>query len=788
MLIETLKALIAESQPTIEHMPPDVIADYQSLTQAVVEEDLQQGIAALEKLLTDTEDEDVLRTQFTELYRARFQNNQETKLDAITASENRCNVLYFNFAKALGITFRELLKIMLPAVDKEWIVELDHPAGDRNIHLPKKRRVQLKVTIHEHQSGDVSYLDTLPMDPKSFKHLVITDRHVLVLDAIELFHFELHSEFYRLLSEENVRLQRAIALHNESLGTLYSILARCQGDGISIREFIAPIVGRMLASGTRSDSGDEATLDGNIAATRLLTYYLTLPQALAEKLGQCKGKDGLHSFAQVIEDLKKNGCIEMASEYLQAILDNPVNHSVLNSSPNLSEDEKKSLCFPYQQIKSGTPLVDLNIQARTISLPTALVVHFYQEISLNDLDGLVDILTAFPTPQYLAFFREANLTEIDFEKSLTSVLSFLNLEQQHALIMALTDVLVMEKLELSASFVLRIAIKEKNMPAIQKILDDTPEKDYKKLLKHKDKNKMTALHHAIDTNDIDILNRLTRLYPDEAFVSWLMIQDKTLKTAFHHAANKPKILHSLIYLYLECTEGDDIELLNSLRTKDIDGNSVLHLAVPHTLSLIAIVTGIYRLDDKDKIALKTFVQDLQQLGKDGMSVLHVAAAYEDALCFLLEKSPNVKTCLKMLFTVNSKDESVVYAIFPRINTFHLVVNLLIKKGITDADLALIFSTSMKGESPLTPISELLLGKEGIAIMVSIFEQRPALYSLLQIDRDKLLRKFKAFDQPINENQHLVKETKHERLRFFQSAPEDVHALDNPDSDHSQRIS
>ncbi|KAI2802355.1 hypothetical protein BLOT_009800 [Blomia tropicalis] len=171
--------------------------------------------------------------------------------------------------------------------------------------------------------------------------------------------------------------------------------------------------------------------------------------------------------------------------------------------------------------------------------------------------------------------------------------------------------------------VLDIAAKEGNLNIVNFLLTSCEKFEngfVKKLVcNKKNERKMTALHIAVNYNNVEIIERLTSLFDNNKneLIEW--IKDKNIygDSVLHIATKKHnnKIIERLISLF----DNNKNELIEWIKNKNKYGDSVLHFAVNY--NNVEIFTIIIPLFDNNKNEL---IKWIQEKNKDGDSVLYIA--------------------------------------------------------------------------------------------------------------------------------------------------------------------
>lgn len=374
------------------------------LMHAVIQQELSSEVEKLEAMMA-LPNEKAITAEFIRLCHARDLQNQGTALHFVSTPNGFCNTLYFNIATLLypGVGFQDVFQLLVPHVTSQWTVDVTI--------APQRERGRLKecVSVIERPVSDTgTFLALLPVMIDTFQHVLLHNRSVFPLGEIEFFDFNVHSLLHKWLTDEHkLSLLQAIASHNEALSSLYTVIERLNGQGATLREVIQPIAQRMSLSGSGSGSGEYASEAGSQAALRLLHYYSNLPTDIKTTLGGCTHGTPVY-FSQVMEQIRNQSCIEVASSHLLDILAYPENQAMLETRPFISLEEKTALLKHYKK-KPGEPIVTTCGALSTNRLPVDLARVFFQQIIIDDLETGILYLTSFSPEQYAILLSEARI-------------------------------------------------------------------------------------------------------------------------------------------------------------------------------------------------------------------------------------------------------------------------------------------------------------------------------------------------------------------------------------------
>lgn len=733
MLKNALKTILDDARALVTPMALEtVIGDYQTLVESVIQKELREELLLLEKTLLLC-DESEIKAQFKILCQVRDLQNYKTALYFLGAPENYCNALYFNFAKTLypAANFGELCTILMPTLEKEWVVKLESARGDAK----KRRRLLQKIVLCEIALNDSeSCLCLLPLALGSFKRILRQDNHVFVMDNIASFDFKMHAEFHQKLIQENQPLMHGIAAFNESLAELYSRLARWNGQGTTIRDVILPIARRMSISGTSAGSGDFASFDGSIAAERFVLYYQALPEPIKSALGECHGHGNNPNITTIVHHIESRECIETAAMQLESVLDTPLNDEILNTTPYLSEEEKMALSHPYRGIKKHEQLVDFNGISETITLPNALSAPFYEQMSIDHIDDLVAVLISFPSNEYASFFNQVRLDAFNFIKDMRYLVEALNFEQREALMRALMMPTVRKNVDLNSSALLAAFVNSGDQVAIAQLVDHLTPFERLRLLNEKDEDGNTALHLLVFSSVA--VKALVDLYPHSARrrMKALNQPDQDGATVLHLAGDNHLTLKVLIDFHLEYTEGYHL-IIEAIMRADNEGRTVLHYAAKNVRSLDMLLkffrNGDDSEEDDDSVASALRIKDSKGntvLHYVSRNFFHYVSQNIDALSHLLKSFSHPKEIIELLCQKNHDGEMVLSSSSLNLTTLTEIFNLLITLKVRHRSLVAFLTTLIDSQTSLLHFLE--AREDGLLLLSRLYEIRPRLRFLL----------------------------------------------------------
>lgn len=738
-MIKKLCSLLQETKQIVDRLPAlDNINNYAELIQAVLQKELEEEHAKFDCMLA-LNDETLIKDHFKELCIARDKKNFGTRLHFIVNPENMCNKLYFDVACTLypNDSFK-VLALLFPSIKKIWVgaLELATPTDAQFESQAKRRRPNTVVKLREIDILNAATdedLKHLIIKFEHFKRFVIWKDNVFILDSVMSFNFKLHCELHQALTEKAPQLLRAIAKHNVSLAALYHDIERYLREGATIYNSVLPMLQVMSLSGERLGYGISATAEGNKAAENLVVYYHTLPEALQRAFSNCKDTTSKTTVAQVIDYIEKHGCIETAASELGAIIRNPANHLLLQSTPLISHEEKKALYHLYENMADGGR-VTFDIALHTALVPASLSEYCYRKIMINNADQLVALLIAFQPTEYLEILRHTDLNAISFMDDLYSVVIALNLEQKRSLVMAIKDEPVREKLSLQASRLLTACLNTEDQEVISLLFEDYTEEQRVAFLKEQDSDGKTALHHILerDTGEDDEeednvpLEMLIKLYAgnNQLLSQVLKLTDRFNKLPLFSAALKPQLLLRLFNLYRTVYIKGVDKFAQDLLRQDQNGENALHCAASSP-SIELIMDFFNRFMFNPKILLS-------ETDNEGNTVLHSARLRPRSLYSLLNWYLDPNECVHALLKRNLDNETVLH---PDMVDFYAILEdilyILISKFVSLDTLLLFLTTSMTNTSE-SLLNIMASNSSGIEILEKLIKDQPYLMTHIPI--------------------------------------------------------
>ncbi len=430
-MINKLNALLEEAKIYRASLAalPEVLEDYPTLIKAVEKQDLEAELLKLEAMIHLVE-EQAIKMDFSRLCLEREQQNQLTRLDFMANPANYCNQLYFNCAKVLypDYSFQLIFKILMPSIRTQLVVGLTIRHQDVK---QKRRRIELVQLTEQDIDDPSSILAALPLEFRTLMRLVKVNQMVLSLDEIISFDFDRYQQLVQQIMDHYPAFQQAVAMHNQALSKLCSVIRRIRIEGATHHDILFPLAEKMGVSGQSSGNGYFASEQGSELAYQFITYYDNLPETLKDALGQCRSADGT-VLENVVQDIKDGKCIETAASQALSIIKHPINQQVLGMSLCLNEATKKELLVPYLET-NHSPMVDVDGCLSTTSLPSSLCKPFYNLIQIRTINQWTPYLVNFPPDEYLQLLNETkfNGALINY---LVIILTVLDTQQHQALV------------------------------------------------------------------------------------------------------------------------------------------------------------------------------------------------------------------------------------------------------------------------------------------------------------------------------------------------------------------
>lgn len=375
---------------------------------------------------------DSAKEQFIALYQTRCQDEPHAAL----RNETACDQMFWDVAKQLfaPATFSEICQLLSTEMN---VVSLSVEA--------KKADATAKLTL-----DNVAYSSTLEEntleqlklnDENDLKKLVIVDNLVFDIEEIARFTLKMHRDLaYHKLHASYPSLAKAIYQFNEGFIELERDI-KLLDSNLSIDEVIEKAAMEMRRGGSKITNMHLATGYAAIAARDLCLFIKeSLPEKL--KLQILALKTGDKTLGDVLAMIDKEECVETTSSYLFAIIKNPENKAILQTSLGLSETDREQITSKYKNNK------EINITRSEISNFTFPLNKFssktIKKIRLEDIEDYINAITSLPIFFYKDFFFNVNSTEskTDVLRQVIQIQGIFSSEQYNAIIKTFVALIV----------------------------------------------------------------------------------------------------------------------------------------------------------------------------------------------------------------------------------------------------------------------------------------------------------------------------------------------------------
>ena len=388
-------ALFSESESHLNRELP-APTDYDSLKATVINQELEDEIAAL-RLLLEGDDFDA---QFKARCQARATQNADSCLSFSALPDGLCNTLYWKIAETIfqPKTMGQMLTILSPQFTR--VITVDTVLND-----PKSRAATSNISI-KLTARDTSSLSD-PATQDIFKHLIISGNTLLDARDITNYDFILHQNFFTTLSHAYPEVAHCLYQHNAALQTLHDKLLKVSGQGRTPFVVISLLIEQLRAGGTAVTRQDWATIKASQAVTDFFCYIKAQPEETREAILQLQSQGSGSRIADVIKRLENGNCVEAAANDLASILSNPLNEVTLNQHPSISQTELTEFKKAYGD---KNPLLTACIDSTTMLTDTQLQSVF-PKVVISTLVA-ISMLRILPRHLYPSLIQHATITSL----------------------------------------------------------------------------------------------------------------------------------------------------------------------------------------------------------------------------------------------------------------------------------------------------------------------------------------------------------------------------------------
>ncbi|OCH98768.1 hypothetical protein A8135_10725 [Legionella jamestowniensis] len=395
---EFLDSLLKEIEPLL--MDNIVPHDYASLKAQIVNQELMDELEALRELLAHKTDqfEDAFKTRCKE----RAKRNENTCLSFFALPLGSCNTLYWQIAerlfkpKTLGEMFELLLSDSASLISPEFYLD-----------LPPNSTSEQLIAASKHASIELCAKPfaelTEASDMKRLTQFIMAENWLFDINELAEFNFVHHQALLKTLQNKKSTLIEKLYQHNPSLQTLYTQLLTVNNQGQSLYEAIKHLIQELTLGGERFTGDVYASTKAQVAYTDFLSHLNSFPSPIKASFMALKTSYNL-TLNEILDDLNQEDCVETGASRLREILDNPVNLSVLNTKPNLSQEEIDAIKNQYE--KNSLPLTGND---STNNLPANYLCTQLSRLEIIDEFNYLDLLIAFPPSYYDSLLKFAQI-------------------------------------------------------------------------------------------------------------------------------------------------------------------------------------------------------------------------------------------------------------------------------------------------------------------------------------------------------------------------------------------
>ena len=546
MLLEEEKAAIYNLLTEIQKFtqPANVAAhDYYSLKLQVAENELDEEIQLMLAHLEDKTSD--FHETFKILCAERAGRITESCLSLFALPTGLCNKLYWQIAAQLfkPETLGEMFSILLPDIKTFLVPEL---------YLDISREAETwqfkaaaKHPAFRFKEVEISGLRK-PAQQEALKNFVAAGSCILDVSHLETLSFDLHESFEKALQKSYPELARKLYQHNKDLKTLAGNLRILSNQGEAPYAVIKHLAQELLLGGEQVTNKVYASSAAEHAYKEFVRYFEALPAPFKEELSKLKTSDGLRSLNDILEHLLGGNCVEQAAGWLASILDNQANQNLLYSRPNFSAEYIQAIKQQYSYKKQ---IVSMPIKGcdPTTTLPNPYLEYSLTKIVINNADSYFSLLIHFPPNLYVFLLRYAQITcEPVLPPELSEMIEegIFNGEQLQALNQA-----IIANYDKLGGFleVIHFAVRHNNVQLLQQIKALMPDEQFLALIREKDAQNISALYLA--ASHFETLKFLLNLLPKKICFAELESTVVEGYKAIHWASNTAEALELILRLY-----------------------------------------------------------------------------------------------------------------------------------------------------------------------------------------------------------------------------------------------
>jgi hypothetical protein len=592
-LLSDYEAIVNRS-PSQDEVTPH---DYNSLLQLIVHSELTEEITWLRNVfncVTELNYEDV-KEQFKARCASRANRNANTVLSFTAMPKAACNELYWKVACLLFSpkSLAELLGIITPDIGRQLSLSWDATLPDDFSQIPlHARKVAMNTPELALAISSIQDADTEKM-PANLAGFIFAEGLIFNLAEIAPLSLAMHQKVCRALHRKYPIFANALYQHNDALKTLYGHIQLLDNNGQCPRDALELLIREFKQGGSAVTGQEMAAMGASLAFNRFMTFLEHFSAEDRDKLLEMK--DGNTKLGDIINFIKAGNCVETAARLLKAVIDNRQNSDLLNTRPNVSDDEVRRIRALY----SMKNLLDTAGTERTGNMPSVWLKKMLARVTVRSGEDFLSLFLAFAPEQYNDLLRYATFNHSFLDAYFTFIqLGVLNAEQ-----IAYFDKALLENVEKFVSRdVVSFFIQRKCKNQVIHLLEN-----HTSLIKEHNSRGELLLQEVI--NEPELFLEILKWYPEEERLSVLKEKNGRGYSILFYAADKPELLFEILKFFpVE-------ERLSFLKEKDNGGN--------YLLFSVAFKPDLFRelwalLPPQDRLAA------LKEKSSDGKSLLTFA--------------------------------------------------------------------------------------------------------------------------------------------------------------------
>jgi len=569
ILAETIKAqakmLLEDSSGLIENIGNIAIKDISSLKEAAIAQELKEEVLKLTSLF-EKEDINEIKEGFKELCQKREEQNKETALSFPAIPNGDCNKLYYDLCIALfqPASIKELLKIILPGIKQIAIINYAHIPGiqhpEKSVEIRGIKSISLTNTEQTSLDAPLNVLNGL----EDLRKFIIANDTLFDVEEITRFPFSWHQELYEKM--DNADIKQKLYQHNHELQKLEGEIKLFQKGGLTLEDALNSLIKDLLLSGTRMTGEIFAKNRAENACRDFGNYLNAYPKEVKETLIKVKVKNT--NLKNVLNDLDKGKCVELAASHLKMIKEDLEFKSYLKMIPNFDQAKKLSEIKQEYKKRSNQPLNSWG-QENTVILPQNLSTPLIGAIKVRNAIDVLDFLISIPPIEYEGFLTKITFADNFEYKDLQEIFDAFAFEQQIAF-----GITVIKYPDRFPGYNPLESAATNNNPEIIKLLfNSIPEnKRAKAVTTQNNRDGQSLLCIAAYTSNPEIIELLLSAIPENERAIELTRIDRNNCSALHMAAanNNPKVIEMILNIISKK------ERFKVLTTQNKDDISPLH--------------------------------------------------------------------------------------------------------------------------------------------------------------------------------------------------------------------